>query len=116
MIVDLADAKILARLDHLHSVSQSLRAATRLFVGNVEALAHVCIERFSGDVNRTIEGAEQHSQATGVIAVFVSDEHGIEALRVFADHGEPARDFFCTESGVDKYARVTRNDQDRVTS
>jgi len=51
-----------------------------------------------------------------VIAVFVSDEHCIESLRVFANHRKTARDLFCTQAGVDKYARVTRNDQDRVTS
>ena len=51
-----------------------------------------------------------------MIAVFVSDEHCIEPLRIFANHREPARDLFCAQSGVDKYARVAGNDQDRVTS
>jgi hypothetical protein len=51
-----------------------------------------------------------------MIAVFVRDEHSIEPLRVLADHREPARDLFRAQSRVDKYTRVTGNDQDRVTS
>jgi hypothetical protein len=116
MEIDLADAKVFARLDLFHSIAQSLRAATWLVVADIEALADVSVERLSRDVNGTIEGAEQHAQAPGVIAVFVSDEHCIESLRVFADHCETARDLFCTQARVDKYARVSGNDQDRVTS
>jgi hypothetical protein len=116
MKVDLADPKVFARLDRLYSIAQSFRAATWLFVGNVDTLAHVSVERFTGDVNGTIERAEQYAQATGVIAVFVSDEHGIEPLCIFTNHREPACDLFRAESGVDKHARVTGNDQNRVTS
>src|SRR6185503_4390596 len=116
MKIDLADTKVFARLDLLHAIAQSFRASTWLVVGDVEALAHVSVECLSGDVNRTIDRVEQHAQAPGVIAVFVSDEHCIESLRIFANHCETARDLFCTQAGVDKYARVTGNDQHRVTS
>jgi hypothetical protein len=51
-----------------------------------------------------------------MIAMFVSNEHRIEPLRILTNHCEAARDLFCTHSSVNKYARVSRNDQDRVTS
>jgi hypothetical protein len=51
-----------------------------------------------------------------MIAVFVSDEHCIETLRVFADHCESASNLFCAQTGVDKHASIAGNDQDRITS
>jgi hypothetical protein len=51
-----------------------------------------------------------------VIAMFVRDEHGIEPLRVFTDHCQAPRNFFCTHACIDEYARIAGNDQDRVTS
>jgi len=50
-----------------------------------------------------------------MIAVFVSDEHAIEALRILSNHRQAARDLFRTQTGVDKYASIAGNDQDRVT-
>jgi hypothetical protein len=51
-----------------------------------------------------------------MIAVFVSHEHCIESLCIFADHREPARNLFRAQSCVDKHTRVACNDQDRIAS
>jgi len=59
--------------------------------------------------------AVSFAETAGMIAVFVSDEHAIEALRILSNHRQAARDLFRTQTGVDKYASIAGNDQDRVT-
>jgi hypothetical protein len=116
MKIYFADAKIFARFDFFYSIAEGFGAASRFVVADVLFFTNVSIERLPGDINRTIDRIEENTQTAGVIAMFVCDKHCIEALRVFADHRETARDLFCTQAGVDKNARVTGNDQDGVTS
>ena len=116
MKVDLADPKVFARFDLLHSIAQRFSASAWFFIVDVEPFAYVGVQCFRGNVNGTIDGAEQHAQAACMIAVFVSDEHAVETLRVFADHREPARNFFCAQSGIDKHASVACNDQNCIAS
>ena len=52
----------------------------------------------------------------GMIAVFVRHEHRIETLRIFANDGETAGNFFCTQTRVDEHACIACNDQDRIPS
>ena len=89
-------------------------AFARLFVVDVRAFADVGIAGLRGNVDGTIDRAQQHAQAAGVIAMFVSDEHGVEPLYVFADEREPARDLFGAEAGVNENTSFAGNDQNRI--
>lgn len=46
--------------------------------------------------------------------MFMRDQNRVEFLHVFADDGEPARDLFSTESGVNENASFAGNDQNRI--
>ena len=46
MKIDLADAKVFARLDLLHSIAQCFSAAARFFVADVDSFADVSVECF----------------------------------------------------------------------
>jgi hypothetical protein len=51
-----------------------------------------------------------------VIAVFVSDKHAVETLRVLSHHRKAAHDLLRAQTCVDKHACIACNDQNRVTS
>src|SRR5215208_3381546 len=51
MKIDLADAKVFARLDLLDAIAQRFGAPPRFIARDVEPLAYVSVESFSGDVN-----------------------------------------------------------------
>src|SRR5882724_1235691 len=92
--VDLADAKVSARLNLLHAVLKRSSAFARFFVADVLALAYVGIAGFGGNVDGAVDGPEQHAQTTGVVAMFMGDQHGVEFLYVFADERQSSRDLF----------------------
>src|SRR5215210_569776 len=54
MKINLADAKVFARLDLLYSIAQCFRPAARFVVADVLFFTDVCVKRFRGDINRTI--------------------------------------------------------------
>jgi hypothetical protein len=114
--VDLPDAKVSARLNLLYAVLERSSAFARFFVADVLALAYVSVASFSGNIDGAIDGSEQHAQTTGMVAMFMGDQHGVELLYVFADERQPARDLFGAESGVNKNTSLAGNDQNRIAS
>src|SRR6185369_11583799 len=55
MKINLADAKIFARLNLLDAIAQSFRAAAWFVVGDVHLFTDVGIKCLRGDINRTID-------------------------------------------------------------
>src|SRR6266550_4500907 len=112
--VDLADAKVAARLYLLDAVLKRPGAFAWFFIVNVETLADVGIAGFGGNIDRAIDCPKQYAQAAGVVAMFMGDEDGIESLHVFADEREPARNLFGAQSGVHENTSLACNDQNRI--
>jgi hypothetical protein len=114
--VYLADAKVSARLYLLDAILERSGAFAWFLVADVLALAYVGIASLSGNVDGAVDGSEQHAQTAGVVAMFMSDQHGVEFLYVFADERKPSRDLFGAESGVNKNTSLAGNDQNRIAS
>src|SRR5215210_2481524 len=92
--IDLANLEVFAGFDLFHSIAKGFNAPARFIGVDVESLANVSVECLRGNVNRTIDGVEQDAQAARMIAVFVSYEHSVETLRIFADECESTGNLF----------------------
>jgi hypothetical protein len=115
MKVDLANAKVFARLDLFNSITECFRPPSRFIAVDVESFTHVSVERLGRNVNRTLDHVQQHAQAARVIAVLMSHQDRVETLCIFTDDGKSADDLFCAQTRIDEYASVARNDQDRIS-
>src|SRR6267142_2148350 len=114
MKVDLADAKVAARLNLFDAILEGFGAFARLFVVHIRALAYVSLTSLRGNVDGAGDRSQQDAQAAGVVAMFMRDEDCVEFLHVFADEREPPRDLFSAESGIDENTSFARNDQNRI--
>jgi hypothetical protein len=117
MEIDLADLEVFARLYLLDAIAQRFGAAARLIVRDVELFTHVGVERFSGNVNGTVEEFSNTRKPPRDRQWFVSDEHRVEdAVRPSPTIARSSRNLFRAHSGVDEYARITGNDQHCISS
>ena len=114
MKIDFADTKVFARFNLLDPILESFGTLAWFFVVNIGAFTNVGVAGLSGDIYRTIDSAQQHAKAAGVIAVFVCEQHAVEPLHVFSDHCEPARELFGAQAGIDEDASFAGNDQNCI--
>jgi hypothetical protein len=116
MEVDFADAKVSAGFYLFDAILECFEAFARLFIVCIQPFADVSVMRFGRDVDRTIHCSQQDAQPTGVIAMLVSYQDGVELLDVFAHQRQPARDLPGAESGINQNTSFAGNDQNRIAS
>jgi hypothetical protein len=116
MKIDLADSEVFTGFDLFHSIAERGSSLARLVARYIEILAEIRVASLGGDINRTVNRSQQYSQAARMIAVFVSNQHGIKAMNVLAYDREPAGNLFSAQTRVYKNASFTRNEQNRITS
>jgi hypothetical protein len=96
MDINIADRKALPRLNGFHAL-QVL----------AEGIGKDAVQRFhgrSGHVKRRFPQPENLRKAVAVVGVFVSDQNGVEAIKLPADSGKAGQGFAFSKAGVNEDA------------
>lgn len=61
-----------------------------------------------------VRALDQRRQPTGVVAMLVSNQHGVQLRKIFPNRGQTPREFPPADPGIDENARPVRRDESGV--